>query len=220
MGKKTTRISINKLESTMRNNVITVPMDGYPEIEIMIRRTLPLQAVLQFVEDVVATCVDNVSGRYIPEIKSFAIRASVLTQYANFTLPKDPEKQYDIVYNTDAFNQVMSHIDREQYDEILNSINERIKHEVTMMENMVANQMSELTSKIDSFISNSEEMFGSIDNKDIAALMKNLSNIGDIDEGKLAKAVFELKKHDAESDKVDPVVSSDGNVVTLRKKKD
>lgn len=220
MSKKANRISINRLESTMRNNVVTVPMDGYPDIEITIRRVLPLQEVLQFVEDVVSSCIDDGTGRYIPEIQAFTVRASVLTRYANFTLPKDPEKQYDLIYNTDAFQQVIGIIDGVQYNEIMYSINERIKHEISMMEGALASQMAELTAKINSFVNNSEELFGSIDGSDMSALVKNLSKAGNVDEGKLAKAVLDIRKQDDDSAKNNPVIASDGNVVTLRKKKD
>ena len=68
MSKKSNRISINKLESIVQNNTVTVPMDGNPDIEIIIRRILPLQEVLQFVEDVVSSCIDVETGQYIPEI--------------------------------------------------------------------------------------------------------------------------------------------------------
>lgn len=220
MSKKASRISINKLESTMRNNVINVPMKENEEIEITIRRVLPLQEVLQFVEDVVSSCIDAESGRYIPEIRAFTIRASVLTRYANFTLPKDLEKQYEVIYNTDAFDQVMEQINKTQYEEIVCSIDERIRHEVSMMESTVAGQMADLTARINSFIDNSEDLFGSVDSGDMSVLVKNLSNSGNVDEGKLVRAVFDAKKNESASTEGDTVVSTEGNVVTLRKKKD
>ena len=219
MSKKSNRISINKLESIVQNNTVTVPMDGNPDIEIIIRRILPLQEVLQFVEDVVSSCIDVETGQYIPEIQAFTVRASVLTRYANFTRPKDPEKQYDLIYNTDAFQQVMGHIDRVQYDEILYAINERIRHGVAMAENALAAQMAELTAKLNSFINNSEELFGSVKGDDMATLVKNLANAGSIDESKLVEAVFDAQKKTNEHPNDNVVVASDGDVVTLRKRK-
>lgn len=220
MSKKTNRISINKLESTMMNNTITVPMDEHQDIDITIRRVLPLQDVLQFVEDVVSSCIDAETGRYIPEIQAFTVRASVLTRYANFTLPKDPAKQYDLIYNTTAFFQVMNHIDRVQYDEILYAINKRIDHEVSMMESTMATQMSDLTEKINTFIDNSEAMFGSVDGGDMSALVKNLVNADSIDEEKLVEAVYKARKNEDNNKNDNPIVESSGDVVTLRKKKD
>ena len=69
MSKKVNKISINKLESTMTNNVISFPMNGYPDIEVTVRRVLPLHDVMQFVADVVSTCVDMETGEYVPEVQ-------------------------------------------------------------------------------------------------------------------------------------------------------
>lgn len=66
MSKKVNKISINKLESTMTNNVISFPMNGYPDIEVTVRRVLPLHDVMQFVADVVSTCVDHGDRRVRP----------------------------------------------------------------------------------------------------------------------------------------------------------
>ncbi len=219
MSKKSNKISINKLESIMQNNVVSMPMAGHEDIEIVVRRVLPLRDVMQFVEDVVSSCVDRVTGDYIPEVQAFATRACVLTQYANFTLPKDSEKQYDIVYNTDAFQQVIGVIDRSQYDEILYAINERIKHELAMMESSMAGQIAEITAKIDRFVENSETMFGSVNGEDMSALIRNLAQIRSVDEEKLVQAVRDAQRQDTSKQKDNPVVASDGEVITLRKKK-
>lgn len=219
MSKKVSRISINKLESTMENNVEVFPMYDNHDIEITIRYDLPLQEVLQFVEDVVSSCIDSDTGRYIPEIKAFAIRASVLTRYANFTLPKDPEKQYDLIYNTRAYDQVMSHIDSDQYEEIVIAIDERIRHETAIMENAMMSQMTELMMKLNTFINNSEELFGSVKSEDMSALIKNLASAGKVDEDKLVNAVFNARNADKNSGD-SPIVASDDDVITVRKKKD
>lgn len=219
MSKKSNKISVNKLESTMQNNVVSIPMAGYEDIEIVVRRVLPLRDVMQFVEDVVSSCVDRDTGSYIPEVQAFATRACVLTQYANFTLPKDSEKQYDLVYNTSAFHQVMDVIDRAQYDEILYSINERIKHEVAMMESSMAAQIADITAKLDHFVETSEAMFGSVSDKDMSALIHGLANGGRLDEKKIVDAVMDARRQENAAEHEDPVVSSDGEVITFRKKK-
>lgn len=221
MSKKVNKISINKLESTMTNNVISFPMNGYPDIEVTVRRVLPLHDVMQFVADVVSTCVDMETGEYVPEVQAFAVRSSVLTMYANFTLPKDPQKQYDLIYNTTAFQQVLDVIDRVQYDEILYSINERIKHEVAMMESTMARQVAELTDNMTRFIKNSEEVFGSVHGDDMGVLIKELSKMGKVDEEKLVNAVINSghKPEPSEPDKASDI-STDGKVITLHKSKE
>ena len=218
MSKKANKISINKLESTMTNNTVSFPMNGHPDIEVTVRRVLPLYDVMQFVADVVSTCVDADTGEYIPEVQAFAVRASVLTMYANFTLPKDPQKQYDLIYNTTAFQQVLDVIDRVQYDEIIYSINERIKHEVAMLESSMARQVADLTNNMARFIKNSEELFGSIQGDDMSALIKELSKMGKVDEEKLVKAVIGSEhKPDSPTKEEASGISVDGKVITLHK---
>lgn len=219
MSKKNNKVSINKLESTMTNNVVSFAMDGHPDIEVTVRRVLPLYDVMQFVADVVSTCVDTETGEYIPEVQAFAVRSAVLTMYANFTLPKDPQKQYDLIYNTTAFQQVLDVIDRVQYDEILYSINERIKHEVAMLESSMARQVAELTDNMNRFIKNSEELFGSVGGDDVGALVKNLSKIGKVNEEELVKAVIDAKQ-DVTPGSKDSSDESEGKVITLHKSKE
>lgn len=219
MSKKSNKISINKLESTMQDNVVSMPMAGHEDIEIVVRRVLPLRDVMQFVEDVVSSCVDRTTGDYIPEVQAFATRASVLTQYANFTLPKDSEKQYEIVYNTDAFQQVLGAIDRVQYDEILYAINERIKHELAMIESSMAGQIADVVAKFDRLMEGSEVMFGSVNGEDMSALIRNLARAGSIDERKLVQAVMEMRKQESAEKHGNYVVASDGEVITFHKKK-
>lgn len=219
MSKKTARISVNKLESLVVDNVVNIPLDGYPDVNITISRTLSLQEVLQFVEDVVSSCVDMETGRYTPEIYAFSLRASVLTRYANFTLPKDLDKQYNLIYNTTVFQQILDHIDLGQYNEIVNAINERIRHEVVMMESTLAGQMAELTEKINTFIDGSEKLFGSIDTEDMSTLMKNLSKAGNVDEGKIVDAVFNAQKREKAGIEPESTIVPDGNVIAIRKKK-
>ena len=110
MAKKESRISINKLESVVKENVVSIPMNGAEDVTITIRRTLPLKDMMQFVENVVSSCVNAQAASYTPEIKEFVIRSEILTTYANFNLPSNVEKQYELVYGTDVVVQVMEYI--------------------------------------------------------------------------------------------------------------
>ena len=68
MAKKESRISINKLESVLKENVVVVPMRDNEDVSITIRRTLPLKDMMQFVENVVSSCVDAQTASYTPEV--------------------------------------------------------------------------------------------------------------------------------------------------------
>ena len=200
MAKKEARISINKLESVVNRSVTTVPLAGSENTEIKIRFNLPLGEVLQFVEDVVSSCVDMENATYTPEIMWFSIYSSVLTRYANFNLPTNVEKQYDLIYNTDAVEQVMPYINKQQYDEIIEAIQARISHECAVMENSAIEKINDLVSRMNAYVAQSEAMFGGVDNADMSSLVRNLADIGKIDEEKLIKALVAARNTENVSD--------------------
>lgn len=222
MAKKESRISINKLEGVLNTLTTSVPLPGNPDVEVKIRHNLHLSEVLQFVENVVSSCVDAESGTFYPEIMWFSIYSSVLTMYANFNLPSNVEKQYDLIYNTDAVELVMGYINRSQYDEIVNAIQSRIDHERKIMENALFGKMAELVERMTAYAQQSDTLFGAVDNEDMASLVKNLADIGKIDEDKLIHALVESRnkehvdntQHNESSTHV-----KDGAILTLPRKK-
>lgn len=194
MAKKEKKISINKWESIMADPVVTVPLNGTEDVEVTIHRTLPLEDMLQFVSDAVTACVDAETGTYTPEVLPFVVRLNVLTMYANFNMPASVEKQYDMVYATDAFEQVMQHINQKQYNDILIAINKRIEHECAVMTSAVIAKVNELAKQMEDFSDATQALFSGVSGDDVSALMRNLSSIGNVDERALAHAVFEEQK--------------------------
>lgn len=212
MAKEKT-ISINKLEALLEENIVTVPLEGVEDVEIKIRKTLSLKDMLQFVEDVVSSCVDKETGLYSPEIKKFSIRSGILTYYANFRLPQNAEKQYELVYNTNAMEQVMHHINLDQLEEILEAIDARIEHERGMIASVVAIKTNELLARIETFAEQFENMFSGLDNDDVGGALKALSTMENVDEDALAKVVMEAHRPVANEPSF-----SDSNIIALPKK--
>lgn len=209
MAKKESRISINKLESVMKENVITVPMRGNEDVNISIRRTLPLKDMMQFVENVVSSCVDAKTATYTPEIKEFAIRSEILTTYANFNLPSNVEKQYELLYCTDVLCQVMEHINNKQLREIEEAIDARIDHEVKMIETVLAAKTNEMMLRIEAMVEQFESVFGGISGDDFNGVVKKLSEMDAMSEESIAKAVLDVQRNEIETttDESDKVVS-------------
>lgn len=204
MAKKTSRISINKLESTVKANTIVVHYTD--DIEVTIRKTLPLQDVLSFVSGVVDSCIDKDTGVYLAEVKQFAIYASLLTEYANFTLPSNTEKQYELIYNTDAVDFVLKYIDVRQYEEICDAIDARIEHELCMIRSEASHKLNVLIAKFEELIQKSTEMFEGLGDADMAAIAKSLSAIENVDEKALAHAVLDVQNENRDKVAKDNVV--------------
>ena len=214
MAKKESRISINKLESVMKENVVTIPMRGSEDAIITIRPTLPLKDMMQFVENVVSSCVDAETATYTPEIKDFAIRSEILTAYANFNLPSDVEKQYELIYGTDAVGQVLEHINGDQFYAIEMAINARIEHEIKMIETVLAAKTNEMIARIEMMVEQFETVFNGINSSDFNGVMKKLSEMDGMTEESIAKAVLGVQR-----DMTTPDVSNVDKVVSLPKDK-
>lgn len=212
MSKKESRISINKLESILKENIITVPMHGCEDVNIVIRRTLPLKDMMQFVTDVVSSCVDTENATYTPEIKEFAFKAAILTTYANFNLPSNVEKQYELVYRTDALEQVLEYIDANQLAEIERAIDAQIDHEVRMMESVLAIKTQEVMSRIDTMVEQFEAAFGGINSEELNGVMQRLAQMDNMTEESIAKAVLGIQSTQAmQADKT----IDDGSVLSF-----
>lgn len=211
MAKKGSRISINKLEDVMMENVTVIPMNENKDVNITIRRTLPLRDMMQFVENVVSSCVDMDNASYTPEIKDFAIRSEILSTYANFNLPSNVEKQYELVYRTNVLDQVMEHIDKRQLDEIKTAINERITHEVNMIETALSAKTNDMMAHIETMIDQFETVFDGINNNDFNGIMKKISEMSSITEESIAKAVLDIQREELESD------TEEDKVITFQK---
>ncbi len=208
MAKKETRISINKLESVMKENVIVVPLNGAEDVDITIRRKLSLKDMMQFVENVVSSCIDAETATYTPEIKEFAIHSEILTTYANFNLPSNAEKQYELVYGTNALEQVMEHIDRSQLYEIKEAIDARIKHELRVIETSAAIKANEMMIRLSDAIEQVNSVFGDISGDDFNRVVKNLSEMNSVTDESIVKAVLDMQHtNNTEENNSDKVLS-------------
>lgn len=194
MAKERNRISITKLEkATGNDNIVKIPLTGVEDTEIEIVKTISLKDSLEFVENVVSSCIDEETGEYTPQIKEFAIRKEILTKYANFTMPKDIEKQYYLVYANNFAEQVISNINHEQLGDILKGIKEKIKHILNCIVGTATSNTLKLLEKIDAMSEQNTAMFNSLGETDLSDLFKNIGAIANMDEEKIARALHETK---------------------------
>lgn len=201
MAKKEKKISINKLESTLVDPVITVAFTE--EENITVRRYLTLQQTLQFVDDVVSSVVNTETGSYLPEVYDLAIRRAVLTYFANFNLPDNIEKLHELVYNTRAYKIVTNEIDDLYFAEIERAINSKIKFNIEMMHSTAARETNELIQMLKDVSENFQAVFGNADPESVSALVNGLGSVGQLDEKKIAHAVLDYAKASSENKNAD-----------------
>lgn len=205
---KTPRISVNKFKSLMEDNTVSFPLSEIygddNETMVIVRRRIPLHSMQEFVESVVQSCVDDETGLYMPEAKEFVTRLFVLIKYANFSIPQDTEAKYDLVYQTSAYERVLAEIDKDQYQDIRDAITEKIRHRVAIIESANVIEMNSVLKRASDMLAKSEDAMKGIEDIDLNAVMTNLSNLKDIDEEKMLRAVLDAQKTDNELSSEDP----------------
>lgn len=204
MAKKTKkRITINAFEKTLEHGIpetITIEWNG---LEVDIKPTLSLGEMYGFVNGVVSVCINQETGAYNAEIKDFAIKMMVLENYANFTLPKNSERAYELIYRTEAYFKVKERINPVQFDEICEAIDAKIEYILKSNVEAVNKQINEMLSSMDNIQEQFSSLLGDVDGEDIKGLIGAITN-GKFDEEKLMKAYLEEKQPRLEQPKIIP----------------
>lgn len=168
----------------------TVEWNG---LSVIIRKNISLQEMVRFVERVSTLCFSGDSGEYLPEIQDFAIRCETLETYANFRLPDDIEERCKLVYCTDVYLTVISHVASEQYNSLLRAVAKKVKHQANSNIEAVVKQVNELVAKFSGLESDLNKLFSGIDADTINGIAGAIAN-GKFDEEKLAKAVITQRR--------------------------
>ena len=191
MAKKTKkRITINAFEKALEHGVpetITIEWNG---LEVDIKPTLSLGEMYGFVNGVVSVCVNQETGVYNAEIKDFAIKMMVLENYANFTLPKNSERAYELIYRTEAYFKVKEYINPVQFDEICEAIDAKIEYILKSNVEAVNKQISEMFSSMENIQEQFSSLLGDVDGEDIKGLIGAITN-GKLDEEKLMRTYLD-----------------------------
>ena len=193
MAKSEKRISVNAFEKQVNaskpENIITFM---WGDIEVTVKRRLPLSEYVDFVEGVVKECFTKDDFTYLPEIKNFVINCYVLTKYANFTLPSSIHNQYEI-YDSNAVSEVLKYVDANQFGEIVDAIDAKIDAELRLGTSVIQAQFSRLAASLSDLEEKFEGIFSGI-GKDEMLEMINAITDGKFDETKLVSAYLDQKK--------------------------
>lgn len=190
---KSKKISITAFDKIMRNTHTPVETVEWNGVEITIRKSLPLRDVLTFVDTVSKSCFNSETSEYLPEVKVFAIKCCVLEMYANFALPSNVEHKYDLVYNTNAFDTVIEHINMRQLNEIVDAISEKVDNIARANIETINKQMNDIYRAFDGLQNQFTKMFSGISSEDMSGFVQAVSE-GKLDEEKLVKAYMTQSK--------------------------
>ena len=189
MAKEEKKISINALEKAAKEQEAAEVKEQWFDIEVTIKRVLPLAEMIGFVQEIVDACFLT-DGSFHPEVMDFAIKSGIMTHYANFSLPANLEKQYWLIYNTGAADMVCQHIDTVQLQEIVNAANRKIAY---LCDSDAAAIKAKLDSIIKAFSAAGDKMaeiFSDVNAEDLQKLAAALGE-GGLSEEKVVSAYME-----------------------------
>lgn len=194
MAKKEKRISINALEKVAKEQFPESVTEQWFDIEVTIKRSLPLKEMLEFVQEVVDACF-TMDGTFVPEVMDFATKSGILTHYANFTLPDNLEKQYWLIYSTGAVDMVCQHINMTQLQEMIGGINRKIDH---MCDTDIVATKAKLNDLYEVFVKMGTEVSDLFSGVNADELQKMVGNLGstELSEEKIVSAYIEHMKKD------------------------
>lgn len=194
------KVSVATIEQVMKeqfgNDVKKVEWCG---VEIEYKEVLTMVEMKAFVDGVVDASFDN-DGDYMPEFTDWLIRTNMIQLYTNVRMPQNIEKQYDILYRTDLYEQIAGLIDQRQYAKIMDAIEQKLEYRRNSDVTAMRVQLSGLIQQFES-------------------MGQDLMQFTPEDVENLEGALEKMKEAGMDQPKDEPVEMEDGegNVVTLRR---
>lgn len=160
-------------------------------VECIVKNNLSLREMMTFVNDVVSSCFSIDTDEYLPEIKEFSIRCSMIESYTNIELPEELSKKYELVYSG-VIQYIIEHIDKDQFKSMLRAIDQKIKYKIQTDSSALHNKMNKIVDELEEMSKNFEKIFGSIDSDTINKIATSIVN-GDFDMDKLVSSYVGVK---------------------------
>ncbi len=181
---KTKKLTFNMLAAEVQSKEpASVTVRGFEDQPLMVQRTLTLNNAIEFVRNTVSMVVDEESGEYLPEVFDFALKLNVLMSYAGIPVPKDFNKAYKVIYESNLYESVMEVINKEQYYILEDAIEDRVKYLRDTFVASAAAQLNKLVQKMDNVMNESTSALGQINSTDFLKALDSMQNIVDASNG-------------------------------------
>ncbi|MCM1220770.1 MAG: hypothetical protein NC548_40395 [Lachnospiraceae bacterium] len=182
MAKKN-NVSINALEKYCKavapeavEKTVTVGDDA--SITFTVKPRLSLDESVRFIEDVVSEYINTQDLMIVPIAKEFIIGQNLLTYYANFTMPNNTEKAYDLVMGSfNIMNTILGSIDQNQYGILLRAIEERIRFEQHKMLTLQEARINQAVTEIEQFTSRMSTLFDGVDGSQMSEFISGMADM-------------------------------------------
>ena len=180
-------VSIEKMDNIIKENFKDETVVDFYGQEIVVRRMITANEVMEFVETAANACFDPDTGEYHPELKDFLLRSGTLLYYTNVRLPDDAEHRYKIVCGTDLADMVYKYANRAQLCGIEAAIDTLCEMRTDANRVQFEQEIRKATDAVAKLTEQISTLFDGVSPEDMKAIV---SALGDgVDEEKLVKAV-------------------------------
>lgn len=179
---KNKKVTYNMIAASLHNKPVTVeiPICEGSDILLSVRTNLPMNDAMEFVENVVMSCIDLETSEYTPEAYDFGFRINVLSKYAGIDIPKDTlkdlSKAYSVAYETNIYQTVFEIIDHSQLNALENAIQRKIEYLRDLFISSAAHSVNSLMDKMQAVIDGSNDIMEQVNSESFQEAMNTVMN--------------------------------------------
>ena len=163
-------------------------------ISIAIKPVLTPTEMSRFITEVILYCLAGENQSFMPEYRDIAIRMCVIKYYTDLSVPETIDDEYiTLLYRYDIVDAVLSEINGEQYDVIIDSINKKLDYILKRTGTYMESKLTELVEMITELVESLAGKFDDIDSGKLIELANAVSN-NKIDESKIVAAIMKERK--------------------------
>lgn len=170
------KISINKMDEIVKKNYVPETVVEWHDSELHVKSSLGFEDMFTFVNFVVDKCFDEETGEYHPEFKDVFIRYAIVKMYSNVNMPEDFYHAYDILTRSGIVEEVMRYINPAQLDQMVRSIDLKIKHMEDANIAAMNARFEEVISSIEAAQGNLNKIMGDVTEDDVKNLIGAISS--------------------------------------------
>ena len=181
---KTKKLTFNMLAAEIQpNEPAMITVRGFEDQPIAVQKTLSLQQALAFIKNTVSMVIDTETGEYMPEVCDFALKLNVILSYADIAIPKDLEKAYKVVYESNLYDSVMDVINSEQYYILEDAVSDRVQYLRDMLVSGAAIQVNEMIKKMEDTMGDSLKTLNEFNSDSFLNALNSMQNVVSAAEG-------------------------------------
>jgi hypothetical protein len=181
---KTKKLTFNMLAAEIQpNEPAMITVRGFEDQPIAVQKTLSLQQALAFIKNTVSMVVDMETGEYMPEVCDFALKLNVILSYTDIAIPKDLEKAYKVVYESNLYDSVMDVINSEQYYILEDAVSDRVQYLRDMLVSGAAIQVNDMIKKMEDTMGDSLKTLNEFNSDSFLNALNSMQNVVSAAEG-------------------------------------